>query len=515
MLPDVTAYPYSVIIINSNDLFVNRNGTTPVLKRDVVYHSESGHLSHPLYFDMSTIAEVIIKPVEDFILEFKAPAIEYAECSLTYFIRSGRNQVTVIGGKVTNNTVGATPPIVVYFGPTGCMDNTLDGRTGDALSPWNSGQSAYDYSGSQVVRPIARNLGSTWTWGSVDGNVYRDLLVENSIVSRAGCHAMLFSGTFKNLTITEKAIQVTGAGLLKLENVHKTVSSDASGAVNVLVDLRDDYGGEWDGEIVVEDFSINYSDVDLGDQDGAVVRLPFEGNTDYGKEIIYPKVTINRGKLTMSSSASTWDTYHIVEFFRYPEEQQYTRVMPKQISIKDVEVIVPATSAVTVVNPIRVAKINSGNISGTIDLTVDNVGYAFDTSTLPVLQGGSSLRVEASVAEIASPSYAIHYNVKNSDVDAIFRAPSTWKLLATDSEIYNYDCFFNSIDGEGFVDTRNCNLWSGRYSGSLSKKAFYNCTLKVDGATDAATINAGVVRLFGGSIEAGFTLSGKTKNRIR
>jgi hypothetical protein len=525
VVSDLAAYPQTLVAIESGDTFVLRNGTDVITKKDVVYHSEGGHISHPLYFDMSTITAVTVKPAEAFTLEFKAPEIEYNACSLTYFIRSDRNQVTVYGGKVTNNSSGIDPAsITVYFGPTACMLNTLDGRSGDPMNDYNSGgDSAYDFSGSYILYPAVRNLVSPYCWGSVDGNVYRELLVENSVLSRAGCHSMLFGGLFRNLRLTEKSIQVTGAGLLKLENVKKTVSATDVGANGNLVSIRTDYSGEWDGDVVIEDFEIHYGAVNVpntggGDRNWAtVVDCSLVGQTDFGHNPVSPNITLTRGKITMSSNPSTNPIYHLVDYTNYEQDQGFNlRTQPERVKITDVEIVIPTGSGVTNIAPIRIPKIdmNPTYIQGDTEIIVENLEYEFDVSTLPLGQFGKTLFIAASAGEIAAPAFNYNYTFINCNVDAVFRAPPGWSLDVIRSNLYNINNFYNSINGEGSWSVRDCNWWPGNITGT-APGVISGTTAKNAGGSVAHTLGDGANRAYGNSIDATGTLAGpRTKTEF-
>lgn len=510
VLPDVAAYPQSVIVINSPDVFVRRNGVDVVTKRDIVFHSNDGFISHALFHNMTAITNVTIKPIESYELEFYAPSVVIAEGNITSFILSNRNQVLVYGSAVTNNTTTSNIPITTYFNPQLVMDNILDGRFRDELSPFNQAF-AYDYSGGSVLRPQVRDLVTPYNWGGVDGNVYRDLLVERCITSRIGCHALAIGMQVSDSTLMEKAIQVTGGGTLKVERVTKTVNGSVgtAGFVASIVDLREDYGGEWEGDIVVEDFTIACGDIAIGSGDVAVVRLNFRGDINYGKDLAMPKrVIIERGTITTSTNTSASNEFYIVETFRSVQNQQFnTRTMPELISIKDVEVETPSGSPVIRVLPFRSPKIDSPRVEGDIEIVVDNSGISIDTSGVPLNQQGRNLRITATTSEISGVTHAEKYIFKNTQVDAIFVAPATWSLSCRFCEVYNLENFFSSVNGSGYTEARDCDIYPGRYSGS-APKAYYNCTNKVVGAVVNVEFSGGFVRAVGNSIDQNGTITG-------
>lgn len=511
VLPDVASYPKSLIAIDSPDTYILRNGTDVVRKRDVVYHSEDGKLSHALFFTMSAISGVFINKAEDYVLEFYAPSLEVANCALTNFITSRRNQVTVYGAAVTNGRTDAGAPIVTYFNPQLCMLNTLDGKFRDELSGFSGlNGSTYDFSGGSVLYPTVRNIVNGSEWGAIDGNVYRDLLVDRCIVSRVGCHASAVNVTVRDTTLTAKCVQVTGGGLLKLERVTKTVQGVGGtlGFVNALVDLREDYGGEWDGDIEIDGFTIECGNFAFTDAELAIVKTNFKGDVDYGKDLNMPRrISIKNGEIIASSSASTDSKMYLVETFRYTQNQQFNeRTLPELIDLKDISVTVPSGSALQRVLPYRSPKIDSPNVQGSVKIVSNNAGLKLNVSALPLAQGGRNLRVEATTTEMDNVTHSEHYVFKNMNVDAIFRAPANWSLSCRYADVYNFDNFFNSIQGRGFTEARDCNLYPGRYSGT-APKAYYNCTAKIGGGSAAVQLSGGFVRAVGNSIASGVVMT--------
>lgn len=510
-LTALVGQPKGFVAINSTDVYLLRNGTDPVYKRDVNYHTGDGKLAYPLNYDWTSIATVTIKVPEAYQLEFKAPAIIAADCTISNFILCGRNQTKVYGAKITNNRTIAGAPIVTYLNPQLVMDCVLDGKYGDALTGISGvNGSTYDYSGGSVLRPTVLNVRNGGEWGAIDGNVYRDLFVDNCIVSRVGCHASAVGVTVKNTVITEKAIQVTGSGLLLVQNCKKVITGQpgADGGIGTLVDLREDYGGEWDGDIVVEDFEISCGNANLTDAQFGVVRLNFKGDTDYDAPLRMARsIRIERGTITTSTNASTNASMYLVEVFRYTQSQTHiVRTLPEQIKIKDVKIITASGSPVTSVRPYRSPLINSANVSGNTEITVDNVRFDMPISSLPLSQLGRSVRVEATAGEISGATHAEFYTFRNMKVDALFRAPPSWTLSCQNCEVYNFDNFFNSIQGEGYTEARNSKLYPGRYSGT-APKAYFNCEARQGGGSTAVQLSGGFKRAVGNSIQAGVTMT--------
>lgn len=514
VLPDLVAYPFSTISIISNDLLLNRSGVTPVMKNDVVYHSSDGVISHPLMYDMTDIATITINASEKYTLEFKAPKLIIAEAYITSFIKSERNSVYVYGAGVVNNSTLAHVPMNTYFQPSRVIDNTLDGRMGDPISFYTE-DFAYDYSGGHVINPRVINLVSPRTWGGVDGNVYRNLQVDNCLTSRVGAHSMLFGATITNCTLGEKAIQVTGAGLLRIRNVSKVVSSNIEKNIFSIVELRADYGSEWDGIIDIDGFEITGGDTDLTAKEFAVVTLAFDGAFDFAKPMKYPTILIKNGTITASTNASTPDSVYYVEMFKAAQDQTFiVRTMPPLISVENVKVIVPSGSPVVKALPYRSPNVVSANVEGDTNITVKNSGIDYDVSTLPLSTGvGRDLDIQEEAADLASPTHLEHYTFIDKKVDTVFVAPAGWTLESRNCNVYNYDFFENSIDSLGFGVVRDSDIYPGFFSGA-AKKAIYNSTTVAAGGSTVISLGGNIVRAVGNSVGAGSSITGLTNTEF-
>lgn len=514
IVSDFVPYKQSVISINSGDTYVLRNGVDIVKKRDVIYHSEDGHISHALFFDMTVIDNFLVNVAEKAKLLLRAPNVVIGDATIASFIYSERNTVTCEGGHIENNATGINRPIVTYFEPHFCMDNVLDGRRGDPLSPFNQ-SFAYDYSGGSVLRPTIRNVVTPYSWGGLDGNVFRDTLVERCVLSRAGVHALAIGMTVRDTVLMEKGIQVTGGGTLKVERVTKTtVGSDGSLAfISPIVDLREDFGGEWDGDIIIEDFTLDCGNIAASDVEIAVVRQNFKGDVNYGKDIIMPKrIFINRGRIITSSNAASDTKIYIVETFRYPETQtQITRTLPGLISIKDVKIEVPTGSPVVQILPYRHPNLLSGNTNGNTKIVVDGVDFGINTTSLPLSRLGRTLDIAIDSTDFASINTVVEYEIKNSLVDFIFSAPASWTLQLDNCKILNGDAFDGgTVLGAAETTYRGCTLFPGVHAGG-TPRLMYDCYAKALGGSVAVNVSGEFKRASGNSIQAGVTFTAGTR----
>ena len=80
-------------------------------------------------------------------------------------------------------------------------------------------------------------------WGIMSSNYSKNLIYDNCIFSRFDAHKGVANATILNSTLGHMGINAIGSGILTIEN--STVQG------KTLINLREDYGSTWQGEIVI------------------------------------------------------------------------------------------------------------------------------------------------------------------------------------------------------------------------------------------------------------------------
>jgi hypothetical protein len=89
------------------------------------------------------------------------------------------------------------------------------------------------------------NITDTTRWGVYTSNFCKDLSVYDCVFSRWDAHMGCTNVVIKDTSLGHQCLNAIGHGQLSVENVH------AYGAR--LVNLREDYGSLWDGDLLVKD----------------------------------------------------------------------------------------------------------------------------------------------------------------------------------------------------------------------------------------------------------------------
>ncbi len=150
----------------------------------------------------------------------------------------------------------------------------------------NFTQSNFFQAGTQVPDTTVR----WWVMGS---NYCKNITYDTCELTRFDAHAGVYNATVKNSKIS--SIRLTGGGTFILEN--STVYS-RSGIANGFIELREDYGSTWRGDIIIKDVCFNYSTSSSGTV-AAVIRATWEHH-EFGYDTALPNVTVDN--LTFSDN---------------------------------------------------------------------------------------------------------------------------------------------------------------------------------------------------------------------
>ena len=83
-------------------------------------------------------------------------------------------------------------------------------------------------------------------WGVMASNYVKNLTFDGCALTRFDAHCGVYNVTIKDSEIGE-VINLVGGGTCLIENSHLS-----SGAKNYFIRLREDYGGTWDGDLIIK-----------------------------------------------------------------------------------------------------------------------------------------------------------------------------------------------------------------------------------------------------------------------
>lgn len=122
-------------------------------------------------------------------------------------------------------------------------------------------------------------------WGLVGSNFCKNITLDGCIFSRMDAHQGVVGYTIKNMVLGHQGLNAIGKGRMTVENVK-------SYGHNV-INLRDDYGSTWEGELVIK--NLDWVPVEENNGGVSIIRCDNDGTHDFGYQCFMPK------KITMEN----------------------------------------------------------------------------------------------------------------------------------------------------------------------------------------------------------------------
>ena len=243
----------------------NQNAGSP--QTDIFVVDSDGNVDEntPIIWDFGRISEITALPMDETTLHLTGGRFttiaNQAESRYTYYSRNiaiRRSNVVVDG--LEHRVVGEGEhgaPYSGFINISDCANVTvrnvvLTGRRtyrtiGSAGDPVSMG--SYDVLVNRALNVSfigcsqTNDINDRTYWGIMASNYSKNLLYDNCTWSRFDAHMGVANATIRNSTLGYMGINAIGSGLLTVEN--STVYG------NNFINLRDDYGSTWRGEIVI------------------------------------------------------------------------------------------------------------------------------------------------------------------------------------------------------------------------------------------------------------------------
>lgn len=246
---------------------LNQNSGTP--QKDCFILRREGTIEGDIDWNYDTITQIEAKPMDERPLLVKggvftttANRVEQGKgyTSWARNISINRSNTTIQG--VTHHVVGETDvgqPYRGFITAVRCANVTLRdcfftghktyssiGAAGKPVDMGTYDVSAYDVVNFSIIDCRMDNICDTKLWGVAATSFCKNILVEDSTLSRMDTHQGV-SGTYiiRGSTLGHAGLNAIGRGVLTIEN--STVMG------NSFLRLRSDYGSTWEGTVVIRD----------------------------------------------------------------------------------------------------------------------------------------------------------------------------------------------------------------------------------------------------------------------
>lgn len=234
---------------------------------DVILVDENGNISPetPLIWDFNAITGATAYPIDTEILTVKGGRFttiaNAAPSEYTYYTRGiqVRRSNTVIDGiyhdVINEGKTGA--PYSAFVSLSCCADVTVKNGTFTGHKKYATIGSAgtsvqmgtYDIGAATAVNAKFINckqtndITDTDYWGIAGTNYCKNLVYDGCAFSRFDAHQGVLNATIKNSVLGHHGIKLIGMGTALIENT-TVISAN-------FVDLREDYGSTWNGELII------------------------------------------------------------------------------------------------------------------------------------------------------------------------------------------------------------------------------------------------------------------------
>ena len=262
--------PSLVVLTDSNVKRYIRKGANQNSgsnQSDVIIVDENGNISPdtPLLWDFDSVTAATAYPIDQETLTVKGgrftTVANNAPSEYTYYARGivVKRSNTVIDGLYHNITnEGKTgAPYSAFVSLSCCADVTVKNSTFTGHKKYSTIGSAgtsvtmgtYDIGAATAVNAKFINCKQTNDitdgdyWGIAGTNYCKNLVYDGCAFSRFDAHQGVLNATIINSVLGHHGIKLIGSGTALIENT--TVLSDS------FIDLREDYGSTWDGELII------------------------------------------------------------------------------------------------------------------------------------------------------------------------------------------------------------------------------------------------------------------------
>lgn len=329
-IPELAGYGNAMCIVYNEDKMqfirygINQNnGKT---QRDFFKIDNDGNVLNEIQWNFDNISEIVIIPIPEETITVEngdfvtvLPEENYEQDS-GYFYRNiyctRSNTIIQNINHTVNNTEYIGGPYKGFINLYEVTD--VDVKDCYLFSHKYENKSNYDLFLECAVDIKIENVSSndiedTQRWGIVGTHYTKDITYENCTLNRIDSHTGVHNLTINNCTIGVKGITVIGSGNLNISN--STILSK-----NYLIELREDYGSTWNGNIYITNctykpinakqlisFKVSYDDTDT--------------LHDFGYDLYLPNIFIDG--LTIDDENSTYTDNQLYMFYN---NETYTGV---------------------------------------------------------------------------------------------------------------------------------------------------------------------------------------------
>jgi hypothetical protein len=292
VVPSLAAYTNGFLKIESNTPNVKRNTTDTVVltKSECGYLSKRGSLATEIRHDYSggAITKVSFRKDEKTRITIKGGALDVNGLHDSKFVLVKRNAVTVKNWSVYDSTNANRIDRAMLFQAFECANPVFEDFDGDAMLQSQAGV-IYSYLfnlGYVYNTRFSRChvMGGRGAWAANNVNGYH---ITDSSFDRFDTHYDSYDVSVSNSSFYYSVIYGCGGGYMRITNCTKMVKNTISILNNTswsgqIISQRGDYGGEWDGDILVSQINVQVASNFQPSTDRPICAFSFGASGDFG-----------------------------------------------------------------------------------------------------------------------------------------------------------------------------------------------------------------------------------------
>ena len=313
-------YNGCLVKIIGTELDVNRGGNALSFfnKQEAVTLGRRGQTEQPIYKGYEgTISSVTVYPREVSQFEFKCPNLALDGVASFTFLRIERSNVKVSGLVITEGDAWPSSVREVVQA-LNCAKLVIEDW--DCLAMplgTTSAGGIYCFTGSHIVDMQAQRLRGNTGWGFTGCNFLKNITFDNNSINRIDCHWGAYDITVTNNRLINWGCLLAGGGTFTARDneYHITGSLDSpvgESIVKSFLEVRPDYGAEWDGDIIIDGLTyiIDPAYIDgIGTSEFDIVKMiPSPTNADFGRAMYHGRNVVIKNVFLRMDGAQQDDT---------------------------------------------------------------------------------------------------------------------------------------------------------------------------------------------------------------
>lgn len=332
----------------------NQNSGTS--QTDVFMVDKDGNVDKntPIIWDFDDITSITALPIDETVLTIRGghfQTIANAETEKTHYYARGfkirRSNVLIDGMLHTITGEGEFgAPYSGFLSIEECAFVTVQNTTFTGHKTYkkigNAGTTVsmgtYDLTSNRALNFSVINCKQTNDinnqvyWGLFASNFCKNILFDNCHFSRFDAHMGVANATIRNSTLGHMGINAIGEGLLLIENTKIQA--------NRMVNLRNDYGSTWNGELIIRDCEFTPTGSNLSSVNLIIGKN--EGKHDFGYVCYMPeRITIENLKINDSNTSANYKGPAIFGNFNSKKKdesyvEKFPYIITKEVILKNI-----------------------------------------------------------------------------------------------------------------------------------------------------------------------------------